>query len=102
MVWGPIWFSDLDPTPLETTPDIYFFLSVARTGFIFLFLERRHMSLTELHPGYPIRLVSSNSFFESGSFAEVVFVHCSSSSILAAFSRNSGAAHFFTSKSFLM
>ncbi len=49
------------------------------------------------HARYPIR---SEVF--SGSLAEVTFCQRSSSSSLAAVSRNSGAAHFCTSKSCLM
>jgi hypothetical protein len=55
-----------------------------------------------LPPDYPIRFESFSSSVVSGSFAMVTFFHCSSSSSFAACSKNSGAAHACTSKSFLM
>ena len=53
-------------------------------------------------PAYPIRCDDARSSVVSGSFAVVAFFHCCSSSSFAACSRNSGAAHALTSKSFLM
>ena len=56
----------------------------------------------ELYPDYPTRCDDFSSSVALGSFSVVTFFHCSSSSSFAACSRNSGAAHFCTSKSFLM
>ena len=54
-------------------------------------------TLRTLSPGYPIRSAEA-----SGSLSPVTFFQRSSSSSFAAASRNSGAAHLYTSKSFLM
>ena len=60
------------------------------------------LRVTPLLPDYPTRRDAACSSVVAGSLAVVTFFHCSSSSSFAACSRNSGAAHFFTSKSFLM
>ena len=57
---------------------------------------------TQTPPDYPIRCVSASSSVASGSLSPVTFFHCCSISSFAACSRNSGAAHSCTSKSFLM
>ena len=56
----------------------------------------------EISSYYPIRCPDERSSVASGSFDMVVFFHCCSRSSFAACSRNSGAAHLCTSKSFLM
>ena len=48
------------------------------------------------------RTIPESRWLARGSLAAVTFCHFSSSSSLAAFSRNSGAAHSYTSKSFSM
>jgi len=49
---------------------------------------------------YPNRVACVSRGVDSGSLAEVIFCHLSSISSSAAYSRNCGAAHLQTSKSF--